>query len=84
MRTIQEFVSGGCRVTVFAWNNRYIIKIEKEWYEQVYKIPQYDLVSEQQIEDILCPSFMQDVMERFRQMEDSLTRTLNEKLNPPA
>ncbi len=65
------------------WNNRYLIKIEKGLFEQVFKIDQFVLDSEQHLRQLLNDDFMDEVHRQFAEMEDALNRALK-RLYPSA
>lgn len=76
MRILNEMEFGSCKVTLMAWNNRYIIKLENGLLEQTFKISQFDLDEESQLPQLLSDRFMQQAMERFAAMEKSLHEAL--------
>ncbi|HMV08631.1 MAG TPA: hypothetical protein PK325_05290 [Cyclobacteriaceae bacterium] len=76
MRIIGEIPHPDCRITLFAWNNRYIIKLEKGYLEQTFKIDQFDLSSEKDLNVIVNEGFMREAMIRFEAMQESLRNTL--------
>lgn len=77
MRVINESEIGPCKVTLMSWNNRYIIKLEYGLLEQTFKISQFDLDQESQLRQLLSDRFMQQAMERFAAMEQSLHEALS-------
>ncbi|MBL7841662.1 MAG: hypothetical protein JNJ75_16075 [Cyclobacteriaceae bacterium] len=77
MRIIGEIPHPDCRITLFAWNNRYIIKLEKGYLEQTFKIDQFDLSSEKDLNDLVNEGFIRQAMERFEAMQVSLRNTLD-------
>ena len=68
MRVIADIPHEACKITVFAWNGKYIIKLEKGLLEQTYKIDEYELGGAEDIKKLLDEPFMQQVMERFNGM----------------
>ena len=68
MKIIGEIPHQSCKVTLYAWNGKYIIKIEKGYLEQTYKISEMDIASEEELKDMLSESFMDKVMKRFEEM----------------
>ena len=77
MRIIGEIPHPDCRITLFAWNNRYIIKLEKGYLEQTFKIDQFDLSSEKDLNNLVNEGFIRQAMERFEAMQVSLRNTLD-------
>ncbi|GIV36163.1 MAG: hypothetical protein KatS3mg032_0542 [Cyclobacteriaceae bacterium] len=76
MRIIDEFTQSECRVTLMNWNNRYIIKVEKGLFEQVFKIDQFVLDGEQHLRQLLNDDFMANIDRQFEAMEYALNRAL--------
>ena len=76
MRIVGEIPHDVCKITLFAWNNRYLIKLELGLLEQTYKVNQFDITSEAALYKIVDESFIRDAMNRFRDMEESLQSAL--------
>lgn len=76
MRIVKEYPNKACKVTVFSWNGKYIIKLEAGPFEQTFKISELDII-EAELDDILNDSFMKEAMERFKTMGDSLRVAIN-------
>jgi hypothetical protein len=76
MRIIGEIPHPDCRITLFHWNNRYIIKLEKGYLEQTFKIDQFDLSSENDLRILVNDEFIREAMIRFEAMDQSLQKPL--------
>ncbi|MCU0356347.1 MAG: hypothetical protein MUE95_02080 [Cyclobacteriaceae bacterium] len=72
MRVIGEIAHPQCKITLFSWNNRYLIKLEKGLLEQTFKINQYDLAAEEELRQVVNESFISQAMTRFDDMERDL------------
>lgn len=72
MRVIGEITHPGCKITLYHWNNRYIIKLEQGSMEQTFKIQEYDLTSEDDIRQVLSEEFIQAALRRFDEMGQSV------------
>jgi hypothetical protein len=72
MRVIKELHLEGCRVTLFSWNNRYIIKLEQGLLEQTFKVDQFDLLNEEALIRLIDASFVEEASRRFIEMGASL------------
>ena len=79
MRIVGEVNHPECKITFLHWNNRYLIKVERDWLEQVFKISQFDLTDEQDLVKITDESFIEEAMKRFDAMNGSLSKAM-EKL----
>ncbi len=69
MRVIAELPHPDCKISIFSMNQKYIIKLEKGVFEQIYKISELD-VSEgvDGVFKILNDNFIKSAAERFNQM----------------
>lgn len=76
MRILGEIPHPACKITLFHWNNRYLIKLENNYLEQTFKIDQFDLASEKELHVLVNNTFVEEAVVRFRDMEESLARAL--------
>ena len=76
MQIIRTIPHKKCNVTIFLWNNKYLIKLEHERFEQTYKIPVYDLAGEADLDRILSDGFIEESVARFEQMAETLGKAL--------
>jgi hypothetical protein len=74
MRVVGEIPHPELKITIFHWNNRYLIKLEAGPFEQTFKIEEYDLSSEEEIKSIVNEEFIQQSIIRFNDMAKSLTQ----------
>lgn len=72
MRVVGEIPHPECKITIFHWNERYLIKLELGPFEQTFKINEYDLTSEADLHKIVSEDFIGDAMARFSDMSKSL------------
>ena len=72
MRLVHEINHPDCKITIFSWNNRYLIKLEQGPLEQTYKIPELDVTGEEELLSILDAEFLQQAIDRFQEMGRSL------------
>jgi hypothetical protein len=77
MRVIGEIPHPACKITLFSWNNRYLIKLEHGLLEQTYKINQFDLTNEAELFQVVNEAFIQQAVDRFSAMEHSLAEALH-------
>ena len=76
MRLIKDFTQGPVRVSLFHWNNKYLIKLEAGPMEQTFKIDEFDLESEQQLHSLLDSEFLENCMNRFDEMYSQLRQAI--------
>jgi hypothetical protein len=77
MRVIADIPHEACKITVFAWNGRYIIKLERGLLEQTYKVDEFELSGVDEIKMLLDDAFMQQVLTRFNTMQLDLQAALD-------
>lgn len=80
MRVLKEIQRPQCKVTVFSWNEKYLLKLEKGPIEQTFKISEMDITSEDDLEEILNEDFMQKADERFTEMMEALQQSMRDVL----
>ena len=76
MRVVKEIPGRACKITVFSWNGKYIIKLENGPFEQTFKVSEFDIL-EEELDDILSEDFLSEAMLRFNAMAMSLKKTTN-------
>lgn len=74
MRVVREMLHPHFKITIFHWNNRYLIKLESGMLEQTFKVSEFDISSEAEVEQLLDDEFLKLAEERFTQMNESLAR----------
>ncbi|WPP48248.1 hypothetical protein [Catalinimonas niigatensis] len=76
MRIIGEISHESCKITVFAWNNKYLIKLERGLIEQTFKVPETEVTGDDDIQKMLQGTFMEKAITRFDEMEASLIEAM--------
>lgn len=76
MRIIGEIPHSQCKITLYQWNNRYLIKLEKDRLEQTFKVDQFELTSEKELNALIDDNFVQKALDRFNDMEQSIAGAL--------
>lgn len=79
MRVVKEFIKEDIRISVFSWNNKFILKYEFGPMEQTFKISELDILEEADLDFFLEGEFLEKVKLRFGEMGDSF-RSAMEKL----
>lgn len=72
MRVVKEISHPECKITIFNWNNKYLIKLEVGPFEQTFKINETDLTGEEDLYKILNKDFISDAVARFADMSRSI------------
>lgn len=69
MRVIAELPHSDCKITIFSINQKFIIKLEKGIFEQIYKISELDVPKGTNgVFQLLDKEFVNSAVERFNQM----------------
>ncbi len=69
MRVLSENIKDNLKITLFSWNEKYILKFEQGLLEQTYKISQLDVYGEQEVLEILeNDSFIKKINDNFEKM----------------
>lgn len=76
MRVVKEYLDKPCKITVFSWNGKYIIKLETGPFEQTFKVSELDIL-ESELDDLLNEDFLNAALKRFQDMGSSLKSALN-------
>jgi hypothetical protein len=74
MRYIKDIPHQQFKISIYQWNNKYIIKIEVGMFEQTYKIEEYEIANVEEIEKTMDTEFLEKVSLRFSGMQDTLHR----------
>ncbi|ERM84557.1 hypothetical protein P872_24370 [Rhodonellum psychrophilum GCM71 = DSM 17998] len=72
MRVIKEFSKAETRISVFSWNNKYIVKYEQGALEQTFKVSEMDILEESDLDHFFEGNFFDLVLERFKEMGETL------------
>jgi len=78
MRVVGEILHPECKISIFHWNNKYLVKLEAGPFEQTFKIDEFDLGSEDDLKRIVNNDFIQQAMARFADMSRSLSEATDE------
>ena len=76
MRHVADIPYPQVKITLFAWNGKYLLKLEQGLLEQTYKVPELEMSGiappDVEIRQILDDEFLQAAVARFRLMHDDL------------
>lgn len=76
MRSLATVSHGSCQVTVFYWNQKYLLKVETSGFEQTYKLSEIDYTEEDVKELAANEDFIKDTIALFRQMAQTVQKHL--------
>jgi len=72
MRVVSEIPHPEVKITIFSWNGKYLIKLEKGPLEQTYKVSEMDVLDEADLSKMLDDTFLAKVLNRFAEMGQDL------------
>jgi hypothetical protein len=76
MRVVADIPHPACKITIFYWNSKYLIKLERDMLEQTFKVPEWDVAGEDDVRKLLSDEFLQEAVQRFSNMNLSLNKAL--------
>lgn len=77
MRQLADIAHPEFKITLFAWNNKYLLKFEDSFLEQTYKVGQLDLSSEADAIGLVHNEiFIEKVKATFALMKTNWQQTL--------
>lgn len=82
MRVIEEIPHPQLKITIFSWNEKYILKVEAGQYEQSYKISELDVVGVDEVKEMITPEFLEKVMTRFTAMSNDFLTEFRKLTSP--
>ena len=76
MRVIKEFSEKGIRISLFSWNNKYLLKFEQGMVEQTFKVSEMDVSNEDDLSIFWSETSLKKKKKRFDEMHQSLRNQL--------
>ena len=73
MRIVKEVPNPLCKITIYSWNGKYLIKLEHGLLEQTFKISELE-VTEEELDEILNDQFIEEALQRFEGMSKSIRK----------
>jgi hypothetical protein len=68
MRLIADVPHNRYKIQIFNYNSKYIVKIELDQYEQVYKINEIDVNGLEDVKKMISESLLSNSLKRFVDM----------------
>lgn len=75
MRFVHDIPHPQFRIGLYAWNGKYIVKIEAGPYEQTYKVSEMDIAGADSVQTMLDEPFLATVARRFGEMDADWQKT---------
>jgi hypothetical protein len=77
MRYLRDIPNPVHKISLYQWNGKYILKFEAGGlYEQIYKLDETEVVSDEEIDKIVDSEFLKKVQERFGAMHSDFSASL--------
>lgn len=72
MRVIGEINHPSCKINIFYMNQKYIVKVEKDTYEQTYKLSEFDYLIRdvEDLKKLINEDFIQNCLSLFIKMRE--------------
>ncbi|MGK7389706.1 MAG: hypothetical protein ACNS60_05120 [Candidatus Cyclobacteriaceae bacterium M2_1C_046] len=74
MRIEKEYNIKDLKVTIFYWNNKYLLKVENAMFEQTYKFSELDFTLAE-VEELITDDFITGVKKIFYDMFKNLQQS---------
>ncbi|MFZ6052788.1 hypothetical protein [Halocola ammonii] len=81
MRVVGDIPDELMKITLFKWNEKYLIKFEIGQFEQVYKINSGEVAGIEELKKIVTPEFKDSILGRFVQMRTDFAETFQKNIN---
>ena len=74
MRHVADIPHPAVKITLLAWNGKFLLKLEQGNLEQTYKVAELDLLtgSDAEVRELLDDEFVAAAIARFQAMRDDL------------
>jgi len=74
MRHVADIPHPAVKITLLAWNGKFLLKLEQGNLEQTYKVAELDLLtgSDAEVRELLDDEFLAAAIARFQAMRDDL------------
>jgi len=76
MRVVGEIARPDCKITIFSWNQKFIVKFEQGDCEQTFKLSHLDVADEAELRARIDGEFIHRAVARFEEMHQDLGRIL--------
>ena len=81
MRVIEEIPHPKCKIQILNYNSKYILKIELDQFEQLFKIAELDVFGIDDIKKMITNELLENSLDRFLSMREDWLNAFNKKNN---
>jgi len=79
MRLVAEIPHDRYKISIFNYNQKFVIKIELGQFEQIFKIGELDVTSIDDVKNMITPELLSNCLQRFIQMRSDWENGFNNK-----
>jgi hypothetical protein len=76
MKFIKKILNVDVDISLYEWNQKYMVKFELGGMEQTYKISQFEIDSREEVDRAISTEFIQKVIHRFGEMQEDWDQAL--------
>jgi hypothetical protein len=81
MRVIEEIPHPKYKIQILNYNSKYILKIELDQFEQLFKIAELDVFGIDDIKKMITNELLENSLDRFLSMREDWLNAFNKKNN---
>lgn len=81
MRVIAEIPHSRYKIQLFAYNSKYLVKVELGQFEQTFKIGETDVSGIDEVRAMVTPELLEHCLDRFISMREDWENAFNKKNN---
>jgi hypothetical protein len=79
MRVIAEIPHSKYKIQLFSYNAKYLLKIELDEYEQIYKINELDVLGIEELKSMITEELLENALQRFISMRTDWLKAFKNK-----
>jgi hypothetical protein len=79
MRVIEEIPHPRYKIQILNYNSKYILKIELDQFEQLFKIAELDVFGIEDIKKMITQELLENTLNRFISMREDWLKAFNGK-----
>jgi hypothetical protein len=76
MKFIKKIPNVDVDISLYDWNQKYLVKFEMFGLEQTFKVSQIEVETHEEVEGALTLEFIHKVIHRFTEMQEDWDHTL--------
>ena len=81
MRVLSEIPHPKYKIQIFNYNSKYLVKVELDQYEQIFKINEIDVFGIEDVEAMITEELLDNCFSRFLTMREDWSKAFQNKNN---